>query len=290
MAGCIPPQSIPELRAPSTCPFTISCLQLSGPAATSVRTIFTPLSSLPPGYKVDPELYTRSPPTNVRCACETDSTSILTQIRSIYGHTNPIEYLHTLSGFHVAQRHACGLRAERGGMPHAPDQHILNHWHIQETATIGVFIDAGSRYETDESNGAAHFLEHMAFKAPLNVSFRSNKMHETPSASAGHDDALATPARGRDREHGRTPERVHVARDDCVLRKGVQAGRAKGRRDPQRHLAGQLGRFLPCVTARVNLIVVLQNSVVDNSHIEQERDVILRYALHTSSSSTFCIF
>jgi len=33
-----------------------------------------------------------------------------------------------------------------------------------ETATIGVFIDAGSRYETDASNGAAHFLEHMAFK------------------------------------------------------------------------------------------------------------------------------
>lgn len=33
-----------------------------------------------------------------------------------------------------------------------------------ETATIGVWIDAGSRYETDQNNGAAHFLEHMAFK------------------------------------------------------------------------------------------------------------------------------
>mmetsp|Transcript_26051 Transcript_26051/g.61183 ORF Transcript_26051/g.61183 Transcript_26051/m.61183 type:complete len:504 (-) Transcript_26051:230-1741(-) len=32
------------------------------------------------------------------------------------------------------------------------------------TATVGVWIDSGSRYETESSNGAAHFLEHMAFK------------------------------------------------------------------------------------------------------------------------------
>ena len=32
------------------------------------------------------------------------------------------------------------------------------------TATVGVWIDAGSRYETAHNNGAAHFLEHMAFK------------------------------------------------------------------------------------------------------------------------------
>ena len=33
-----------------------------------------------------------------------------------------------------------------------------------DTATVGVWIDTGSRYETDENNGVAHFLEHMAFK------------------------------------------------------------------------------------------------------------------------------
>lgn len=33
-----------------------------------------------------------------------------------------------------------------------------------ETATVGVWIDAGSRFETPESNGVAHFLEHMSFK------------------------------------------------------------------------------------------------------------------------------
>lgn len=32
------------------------------------------------------------------------------------------------------------------------------------TATVGLWIDAGSRYETSKNNGVAHFLEHMAFK------------------------------------------------------------------------------------------------------------------------------
>lgn len=32
------------------------------------------------------------------------------------------------------------------------------------TCTVGIWIDAGSRYETPKTNGVAHFLEHMAFK------------------------------------------------------------------------------------------------------------------------------
>lgn len=32
------------------------------------------------------------------------------------------------------------------------------------TATVGIWIDAGSRNETEKNNGVAHFLEHMAFK------------------------------------------------------------------------------------------------------------------------------
>jgi len=39
-----------------------------------------------------------------------------------------------------------------------------------ETATIGVFIDAGSAFENDQNNGVAHFLEHMAFKGTKNRS------------------------------------------------------------------------------------------------------------------------
>lgn len=33
-----------------------------------------------------------------------------------------------------------------------------------QTSTVGVWIDAGSRSETDKTNGTAHFLEHLAFK------------------------------------------------------------------------------------------------------------------------------
>ena len=32
------------------------------------------------------------------------------------------------------------------------------------TATVGLWIDTGSRYENANNNGVAHFLEHMAFK------------------------------------------------------------------------------------------------------------------------------
>jgi secreted Zn-dependent insulinase-like peptidase len=33
-----------------------------------------------------------------------------------------------------------------------------------QTATVGIWIDAGSRAETDATSGTAHFLEHLAFK------------------------------------------------------------------------------------------------------------------------------
>uniref|UniRef100_A0A8C0SPW3 Peptidase, mitochondrial processing subunit beta n=1 Tax=Canis lupus familiaris TaxID=9615 RepID=A0A8C0SPW3_CANLF len=35
------------------------------------------------------------------------------------------------------------------------------------TCTVGLWIDAGSRYENEKNNGTAHFLEHMAFKIYL---------------------------------------------------------------------------------------------------------------------------
>nr|CEL69335.1 TPA: Mitochondrial-processing peptidase subunit beta [Neospora caninum Liverpool] len=35
---------------------------------------------------------------------------------------------------------------------------------FHQTATVGVWIDSGSRYDSKETNGAAHFLEHMTFK------------------------------------------------------------------------------------------------------------------------------
>ena len=33
-----------------------------------------------------------------------------------------------------------------------------------ETTTIGMWINSGSRFETDANNGVAHYLEHILFK------------------------------------------------------------------------------------------------------------------------------
>lgn len=47
------------------------------------------------------------------------------------------------------------------------------------TATVGLWIDAGSRYETPSNNGVAHFLEHMAFKVLFISLFSIDKMNFT---------------------------------------------------------------------------------------------------------------
>eukprot|EP00928_Gymnodinium_smaydae_P088717 TRINITY_DN7277_c0_g1_i1.p1 TRINITY_DN7277_c0_g1~~TRINITY_DN7277_c0_g1_i1.p1 ORF type:complete len:478 (+),score=110.02 TRINITY_DN7277_c0_g1_i1:85-1518(+) len=57
-------------------------------------------------------------------------------------------------------------------LAHAPTQvtrlsnglRVASQRTADETLTVGVWIDAGSRFETKENNGTAHFLEHMAFK------------------------------------------------------------------------------------------------------------------------------
>jgi len=118
-----------------------------------------------------------------------------------------------------------------------------------ETATIGVFIDAGSRYETDESNGAAHFLEHMAFKG---TTTRSRHQLEVEIENMGaHLNA-------------------YTSREMTVYYAKV---------------------FKQDVPKAVEILSdILQNSVVDNSHIEQERDVILREMQEVMSNDEEVIF
>lgn len=39
-----------------------------------------------------------------------------------------------------------------------------------QTATVGLWIDAGSRWESPSNNGVAHFVEHMLFKVcPIEI-------------------------------------------------------------------------------------------------------------------------
>ncbi|KAF9523911.1 Metalloenzyme, LuxS/M16 peptidase-like protein [Crepidotus variabilis] len=59
---------------------------------------------------------------------------------------------HNLSPFTEVSTLPNGLTVATEAHPHA------------QTATVGVWIDAGSRAETETNNGVAHFLEHMAFK------------------------------------------------------------------------------------------------------------------------------
>ncbi|KNE59263.1 hypothetical protein AMAG_03574 [Allomyces macrogynus ATCC 38327] len=59
------------------------------------------------------------------------------------------------------------------------------------TATIGVWVDAGSRHETKASNGAAHLFQHLAFKGTAK---RSQAAIEAEVESLGGD-LLATTQR-----------------------------------------------------------------------------------------------
>lgn len=104
-----------------------------------------------------------------------------------------------------------------------------------QTATVGVWIDAGSRAETDRTNGTAHFLEHMAFKG---TGKRSQHALELEVENLGaHLNAYTS------RE-----QTVYYAK---AFRKDVDKA--------------------------VDIISdILQNSKLENSAIERERDVILR--------------
>lgn len=58
------------------------------------------------------------------------------------------------------------------------------------TAAVGIYIGTGSRYESAAENGAAHFLEHMAFKSTLTRSTR--EMARQIDSIGGHVNAYTT--------------------------------------------------------------------------------------------------
>jgi processing peptidase subunit beta len=66
-------------------------------------------------------------------------------------------------GFATPVSHAPALKTEtttlKNGLTVATE---YSPW--AQTSTVGMWIDAGSRAETDETSGTAHFLEHLAFK------------------------------------------------------------------------------------------------------------------------------
>ncbi|XP_078164183.1 insulinase (Peptidase family M16) protein [Carex rostrata] len=59
-----------------------------------------------------------------------------------------------------------------------------------QTATVGVWIDAGSRFEAEGTNGTAHFLEHMIFKGTASRSVR--QLEEEIENMGGHLNAYTS--------------------------------------------------------------------------------------------------
>ncbi|KAK3330069.1 Metalloenzyme, LuxS/M16 peptidase-like protein [Apodospora peruviana] len=104
-----------------------------------------------------------------------------------------------------------------------------------QTSTVGMWIDAGSRAETDETNGTAHFLEHLAFKGTQK---RTQQQLELEIENMGaHLNA-------------------YTSRENTVyFAKAMNEDVAQ------------------CVDI---LQDILQNSKLEESAIERERDVILR--------------
>ncbi|KAK9775490.1 putative Mitochondrial processing peptidase beta subunit [Seiridium cardinale] len=104
-----------------------------------------------------------------------------------------------------------------------------------QTSTVGVWIDAGSRSETDETNGTAHFLEHLAFKGTAKRT--QHQLELEIENMGGHLNA-------------------YTSRENTVY-----FSRA----------------FNADVPQSVDILAdILQNSKLEPSAIERERDVILR--------------
>lgn len=76
-----------------------------------------------------------------------------------------------------------------------------------ETASLGVWVDAGARHETVAENGLSHLLEHMAFKGTTTRSAR--QIAEEIEAVGGHLNAYTS------REN--TAFHAHVLKEDVPL-------------------------------------------------------------------------
>merc|ERR1712230_97404 len=108
------------------------------------------------------------------------------------------------------------------------------HSPYAQTSTVGVWIDAGSRAETDRTNGTAHFLEHLAFKGTQKRT--QNQLELEIENMGGHLNA-------------------YTSRENTVYY-------AKA--------------FNSDVPATVDILSdILQNSKLEPSAIERERDAIL---------------
>ncbi|KAG8822447.1 hypothetical protein FRC19_005941 [Serendipita sp. 401] len=153
---------------------------------------------------------------------------------------------------HVLNRalatHASGPYTEISTLANGLTVATESHPHAQ-TATVGVWIDAGSRAETDATNGTAHFLEHMAFKG--------------------------------------TQKRTQQALELEVENLGAHLNAYTSREQTVYYAKA----FRQDVPQAVDIISdILQNSKLDSSKIERERDVILREQVEVDKQHEEVVF
>ncbi|KAG8780796.1 hypothetical protein FRC15_009266 [Serendipita sp. 397] len=153
---------------------------------------------------------------------------------------------------HVLNRalatHASGPYTEISTLANGLTVATESHPHAQ-TATVGVWIDAGSRAETDATNGTAHFLEHMAFKG--------------------------------------TQKRTQQAIELEVENLGAHLNAYTSREQTVYYAKA----FRQDVPQAVDIISdILQNSKLDSSKIERERDVILREQVEVDKQHEEVVF
>ncbi|XP_022740308.1 probable mitochondrial-processing peptidase subunit beta, mitochondrial isoform X1 [Durio zibethinus] len=98
-----------------------------------------------------------------------------------YGSPHPTQTSHT----HILTSPETKITTLPNGLRVATESTLSSH-----TATVGVWIDAGSRFETDETNGTAHFLEHMIFKGTEKRSAR--ELEEEIENMGGHLNAYTS--------------------------------------------------------------------------------------------------
>lgn len=146
-----------------------------------------------------------------------------------------------------------------------------------ETATVGVWIDAGSRYETAATNGTAHFLEHMAFKG--------TKVRGVSATAALGVRACDTPSRrSANQPYWPAPERAPLPFTHAQRR--TQQALEQEVEDLGAHLNAYTSReqttyyakvFSKDVGRGVDILAdILQNSALAPEAVERERSVILR--------------
>ncbi|KAJ9533109.1 hypothetical protein QJQ45_018206 [Haematococcus lacustris] len=136
------------------------------------------------------------------------------------------------------------------------------HIPFAETTTLGVWINSGSRFETDETNGVAHFLEHILFKG-TNVSGAVAYMHTFLQK--------------------RTVKELEVE----VENMGGQLNAYTGR-EQTAYYAKVLGKD---VGKAVGILSdILLNSNLDERAINKERDVILREMEEVNKQTSELVF